>query len=164
MPLIQFVMVLITVGVLLWLVNRFVPMASSIKSILNAVVVIGVVLVAAECFWIHGLHLRSPRGQVTIDRQMGRVGRHVGRGGHLRLIGNLRARELEKELPTSRSSSFKLRVSGTALETIFRLGCRVGRACCQHRSQRGSRPRSPAGPQVYAPRLPPKMRRHKPAA
>jgi hypothetical protein len=37
-------MVLITVGVLLWLVNRFVPMASSIKSILNAVVVIGVVL------------------------------------------------------------------------------------------------------------------------
>jgi hypothetical protein len=44
MPLIQFVMVLITVGVLLWLVNRFVPMASSIKSILNAVVVIGVVL------------------------------------------------------------------------------------------------------------------------
>jgi hypothetical protein len=37
-------MVLVVVGVLLWLVNRFVPMASSIKSILNAVVVIGVVL------------------------------------------------------------------------------------------------------------------------
>lgn len=44
MPLIQLVMVLIVVGVLLWLVNRFIPMASSIKSILNAVVVIGVVL------------------------------------------------------------------------------------------------------------------------
>jgi hypothetical protein len=37
-------MVLIAVGVLLWLVNRFIPMAGSIKSILNAVVVIGVVL------------------------------------------------------------------------------------------------------------------------
>jgi hypothetical protein len=44
MPLIQVVEVLIVVGVLLWLVNRFVPMAASIKSILNAVVVIGVVL------------------------------------------------------------------------------------------------------------------------
>ena len=44
MPLIQLVEVLIVVGVLLWLVNRFIPMAGSIKSILNAVVVIGVVL------------------------------------------------------------------------------------------------------------------------
>ncbi|HEX9119161.1 MAG TPA: Thivi_2564 family membrane protein [Terriglobales bacterium] len=44
MPLIQILEVLIVVGVLLWLVNRFVPMAASIKSILNAVVVIGVVL------------------------------------------------------------------------------------------------------------------------
>ena len=50
MPLIQFVMALITVGVLLWLVNRFVPMASSIKSILNAVVVIGVVLWVLNVF------------------------------------------------------------------------------------------------------------------
>jgi hypothetical protein len=44
MPLIQLVEVLVVVGVLLWLVNRFIPMAGSIKSILNAVVVIGVVL------------------------------------------------------------------------------------------------------------------------
>ena len=50
MPLIQFVMALITVGVLLWLVNRFIPMASSIKSILNAVVVIGVVLWLLDIF------------------------------------------------------------------------------------------------------------------
>jgi hypothetical protein len=50
MPLIQFIMVLITIGVLLWLVNRFVPMASSIKSILNAVVVIGVVLWLLDIF------------------------------------------------------------------------------------------------------------------
>jgi hypothetical protein len=44
MPLIQLVVVLIVVGVLLWLVNRFIPMQGTIKSILNAVVVIAVVL------------------------------------------------------------------------------------------------------------------------
>jgi hypothetical protein len=44
MPLIQVVLVLIVVGVLLWLVNTYIPMAGSIKSILNAVVVIVVVL------------------------------------------------------------------------------------------------------------------------
>lgn len=44
MPLLQVIVTLIVVGVLLWLVNRFIPMAGSIKSILNAVVVIAVVL------------------------------------------------------------------------------------------------------------------------
>ena len=44
MPLIQIVMVLIVVGVVLWLINRFIPMQGTIKSILNAVVVIAVVL------------------------------------------------------------------------------------------------------------------------
>ena len=44
MPLIQVFIALIVVGVLLWLVNRFIPMAGSIKSILNAAVVICVVV------------------------------------------------------------------------------------------------------------------------
>jgi len=44
MPLVQVVLVLIAVGVLLGLVNRYIPMAGSIKSILNGVVVIGVVI------------------------------------------------------------------------------------------------------------------------
>jgi hypothetical protein len=44
MPLIQLVEVRIVVGVLLWLVNRFIPMAGSVKSILNAVVVIALVV------------------------------------------------------------------------------------------------------------------------
>jgi uncharacterized membrane protein YkgB len=44
MPLLQVLMVLIVVGVLLWLVNNFIPMAGSIKSLLNAVVVIVTVL------------------------------------------------------------------------------------------------------------------------
>ena len=38
MPLIQLLEVLIVVGVLLWLVNRFIPMQGTIKSILNDVV------------------------------------------------------------------------------------------------------------------------------
>ena len=44
MPLVQVVLILIVVGVLLGLINRYIPMAGSIKSILNAVVVIVVVL------------------------------------------------------------------------------------------------------------------------
>lgn len=44
MPLINLVIALIIVGVALWLINRYIPMASSIKSILNAVVVIFVVI------------------------------------------------------------------------------------------------------------------------
>jgi len=44
MPVIQLVEILIVVGVVLWLVNRFIPMQRTIKSILNAVVVISVVL------------------------------------------------------------------------------------------------------------------------
>jgi hypothetical protein len=44
MPLLQVLLVLIAVGVLLWLVNSYIPMARSIKSILNAVVVIVVVV------------------------------------------------------------------------------------------------------------------------
>ncbi len=44
MPLLNIVVFLMVVGVLLYLVNRYIPMASSIKSILNAVVVIAVVV------------------------------------------------------------------------------------------------------------------------
>jgi hypothetical protein len=42
--------VLIAVGVLLWLVNRFIPMQGTIKSILNGVVVIAVVLWILDVF------------------------------------------------------------------------------------------------------------------
>ena len=44
MPLIQVVIALIVVGVLLWLVNQFIPMDRKIKSILNGVVIIAVIL------------------------------------------------------------------------------------------------------------------------
>jgi hypothetical protein len=60
MPLIQILLALIVVGVLLWLVNRFVPMQGSIKSILNGVVVIAVVLWLLNIFGLfHSLaHIR----------------------------------------------------------------------------------------------------------
>ncbi len=44
MPLLTVVVTLIVVGVLLWLVNTYVPMDGKIKNILNAVVVIAVVI------------------------------------------------------------------------------------------------------------------------
>ena len=44
MPLLQILLVLVVVGVLLWLVNSYIPMQGTIKSILNAVVIIAVVL------------------------------------------------------------------------------------------------------------------------
>jgi len=44
MSLINLVIVLIVVGVLLWLVNAYIPMDAKIKQILNIVVVIVVVL------------------------------------------------------------------------------------------------------------------------
>jgi len=52
MPLIQVVVTLIAVGIVLWLVNRFIPMQSTIKSILNGVVVIAVVLWIANLYGI----------------------------------------------------------------------------------------------------------------
>ncbi len=52
MPLTQVIVVLIVVGVILWLINRFIPMAGSIKSILNAVVVIAVVLWLLSVFGV----------------------------------------------------------------------------------------------------------------
>ncbi|MHB8066975.1 MAG: Thivi_2564 family membrane protein [Desulfobaccales bacterium] len=54
MPLIHVVVVLIVVGVLLWLVNSYIPMAGSIKSILNAVVVIAVVIWLLTVFGLMG--------------------------------------------------------------------------------------------------------------
>jgi low temperature requirement protein LtrA len=44
MPLVTVVIVLIAIGVLLWLVNTYVPMDGKIKQIMNAVVVVAVVL------------------------------------------------------------------------------------------------------------------------
>ena len=46
MPLLNLVVILIVIGMGLYLINRYIPMASSIKAILNVVVVVVV------CVWV----------------------------------------------------------------------------------------------------------------
>ena len=54
MSLVNLVVILIAVGVLLWLVNTYIPMDAKIKNILNAVVVIGVVIWLLQVFGVLG--------------------------------------------------------------------------------------------------------------
>ena len=62
MELIQIVVVLIVIGVLLWLVNQYLPMDPKIKSILNVVVVVAVVLWVLALFFPGLQHIRVPPG------------------------------------------------------------------------------------------------------
>jgi len=54
MPLINVLLVLVVVGVVLWLVNTYLPMDPKIKTILNIVVVIVVVIWLLRAFGILG--------------------------------------------------------------------------------------------------------------
>jgi len=54
MPLINLIVTLIVVGVLLWLVNTYIPMDRKIKSILNVVIVIAVILWLLSAFGVMG--------------------------------------------------------------------------------------------------------------
>jgi 1-acyl-sn-glycerol-3-phosphate acyltransferase len=54
MPLVSVVIALVVVGVLLWLVNRYIPMQSQIKGIVNGVVVIVVILWLLRVFGLFG--------------------------------------------------------------------------------------------------------------
>jgi len=59
MPLVTVVLTLIVVGVLLWLINTYIPMQSTIKSIINFVVVAAVVL-----WLLYGFGIISHSGEV----------------------------------------------------------------------------------------------------
>ena len=63
MPLVYIVLVLIVVGMALWLINTYIPMAGSIKTMLNAVVVIavGVWILQAVGLWGTVINYRVPR-------------------------------------------------------------------------------------------------------
>jgi len=52
MPILTIIIVLIVVGVLLWLVNTYVPMDGKIKNILNVVVIICVVIWLLKVFGV----------------------------------------------------------------------------------------------------------------
>lgn len=54
MPLITLVITLVVVGLILWLINNYIPMDSKIKSILNVVVVIVVILWLLSVFGLLG--------------------------------------------------------------------------------------------------------------
>ncbi len=54
MPLIHLIIILVVVGVILWLVNNYIPMDRRIKSILNIVVVIVVILWLLSVFGVIG--------------------------------------------------------------------------------------------------------------
>ncbi len=54
MSLIGLVLTLVVVGILLWLVNNYVPMDSKIKTIINVVVVIVVVVWLLQAFGVLG--------------------------------------------------------------------------------------------------------------
>ena len=54
MPLLTIIIVLVVVGVLLWLINNYIPMQGTIKSILNAVVVILLIIWLLQVFGLIG--------------------------------------------------------------------------------------------------------------
>ena len=54
MPLIQLILILVVVGVILWLVNSYIPMDAAIKKILNVVVIIAVILWLLSVFGVIG--------------------------------------------------------------------------------------------------------------
>ncbi|MGC2637497.1 MAG: Thivi_2564 family membrane protein [Acidobacteriaceae bacterium] len=62
MPIMQIVITLVIVGVLMWLVNRFIPMQSTIKRILNGLVTILVVVWLVNVFglmhYVTDFHVR----------------------------------------------------------------------------------------------------------
>jgi hypothetical protein len=54
MPLINLIIILVVVGVILWLINTYIPMDAKIKKILNIVVVIVVIIWLLSIFGVIG--------------------------------------------------------------------------------------------------------------
>jgi predicted membrane protein len=61
MSLLTVVLTLIVVGVILWLINSFIPMQGTIKTILNLVVVIAVIL-----WLLHGFGIINNSGDIHL--------------------------------------------------------------------------------------------------
>lgn len=54
MPLINLIIILVVIGVVLWLVNNYIPMDGNIKKILNVVVIIAVIIWLLSVFGVIG--------------------------------------------------------------------------------------------------------------
>jgi hypothetical protein len=61
MPLLNIVIALVVVGVILWLINTYIPMQATIKKILNVVVVVAVVL-----WLLYGLGIINNSGDIHL--------------------------------------------------------------------------------------------------
>ena len=59
MPLINVVITLVVIGVVLWLINTYIPMQGTIKTILNWVIVIAVII-----WLLYGFGIISSGGSV----------------------------------------------------------------------------------------------------
>jgi type IV secretory pathway TrbL component len=82
MSLLSLILVIVLVGVLLWAINRFIPMDAKISRILNAVVVIGLILWLLQVFGILGTignirlshddrtHTTDHRADLTLGRTL----------------------------------------------------------------------------------------------
>lgn len=60
MSLLSLILVLVIIGVMLWLINNYVPMDNKIKKILNVVVVVAVII------WVAGIFLGGWHGIESI--------------------------------------------------------------------------------------------------
>ena len=76
MTLVNIVVILVVVGLVMWLINTYIPMAGAIKSLLNIVVFVVVLIWILQTFGIIGaipgvrmpaLQVNEPRVQRTID-------------------------------------------------------------------------------------------------
>src|SRR5688572_29830849 len=63
MPLLTVVLTLVVVGVVLWLINTYIPMQGTIKKILNIVVVIVVIL-----WLLYGFGVLSSSGDIRLPK------------------------------------------------------------------------------------------------
>lgn len=63
MPLLQFILILVCVGVLLWAVNTYVPMPANYKKLLNIVAIVATVLWVLDLFGIFG-----PMSSIRVGR------------------------------------------------------------------------------------------------
>jgi 1-acyl-sn-glycerol-3-phosphate acyltransferase len=63
MPLLNVVVTLVVVGLILWVINTYIPMQGAIKSILNLVVVIAVVM-----WLLYGFGVLNHTGDVHLPK------------------------------------------------------------------------------------------------
>jgi hypothetical protein len=63
MPLLNVVVTLVVVGVILWLINTYIPMQATIKKILNIVVVIVVIL-----WLLYGFGILNNSGSINMPK------------------------------------------------------------------------------------------------